>query len=536
MITIPELTTTLQSFSKYKDKTFRPNQGEVVQEVLESDMAISVISAPTGTGKSVIGAVLNQAVGDGIYLVHSKPLQQQLAGDFPEYQILQGRNNYPCLYDEVFDDRMADECIPSAFEECEHFYRPGKKDRYGKYTPASGDCPYMMQKEIVLNHPLRVLNYAYFLTECNGPGRFRDKPIVIADEADQLESALLSHIRLDVTMRMVEKYSLPIPPQDERWSGKWLDWVMGAQNRIANLVGDIGKGFDHGFSIKEQNAILRLDHKLVQFGNLVDETWLCTIEDNRLGERKWTFSPTWLTPQLTRGYFLDHAPQFVLMSATFPPKRILSLCLGIPECEMEYLQLPNLFPPGNRPIHILNSGDMGAKHFEADYPFVRKQILTILNNHPNDKGLIHSVSYKLRDLIMQINPQRMITHNEKDRVNQLYLFKNSRQPLVMVSPSMDRGVSLDGDEARFIIIAKAPFLSLGDRMVKARLDTPHIGRLWYTSMTIQTLEQMAGRGMRSRDDHCAVYCLDRHIGRIYDQNPTLFSNYWHESVRAGGRS
>ena len=523
----------LQSFSKYKDKTFRPHQEQTIQSALDSDMAVTVISAPTGTGKSVIGAVINQFVGDGIYLVHSKPLQQQLADDFPEYEILQGRNNYPCLFEEVFDDRMADECLPDAYTNCDHYYRPAKKSQFG-WMEEEGDCPYMKQKEKVLHHPLRVLNYAYFLTECNGPGRFRGRPIVIADEADQLESALLSFIRLDVTTRMVEKYALPVPPEVERWGGEWVDWTVTAQTRIGLLADDIGKGRDHGYSIREQNAVLRLDGKLQQFLTLVDNSWLCTIETNRLGERKWTFSPTWLTPQLTSTFFLDHAPQFILMSATFPPKRILSLCLGVPEHEIEYIEIPNLFPPENRPIHMLNTGDMGAKNVERDLPLVKAQIKAILDGkHANDKGLIHCVSYKLRDEIMKVAPHRMVTHNEKDRVERLEYFKRSKSNLVMVSPSMDRGVSLKGDEARFVILAKAPFLSLGDRMVKARLETAGVGRLWYTSMTIQTLEQMAGRGMRSRDDHCDVYCLDTHIGRLYEQNPALFSSYWHESVRAG---
>jgi Rad3-related DNA helicase len=64
---------------------------------------------------------------------------------------------------------------------------------------------------------------------------------------------------------------------------------------------------------------------------------------------------------------------------------------------------------------------------------------------------------------MNINNPRLVTHNTQDRSEVIQRFKKSREPLVLVSPSCERGLSLDDDQCRFIIFAKAPFLSLNDK-------------------------------------------------------------------------
>ena len=55
------------------------------------------------------------------------------------------------------------------------------------------------------------------------------------------------------------------------------------------------------------------------------------------------------------------------------------------------------------------------------------------------------------------NGARLVQHDAAHRVSELERFKATSFPLVMVSPSMDRGVDLPGDLCRFIVVMKMPY-------------------------------------------------------------------------------
>ncbi|GAJ16294.1 unnamed protein product, partial [marine sediment metagenome] len=53
------------------------------------------------------------------------------------------------------------------------------------------------------------------------------------------------------------------------------------------------------------------------------------------------------------------------------------------------------------------------------------------------------VSYRLRDfLVKNLEQGKLITHTKWNREDKLEEFKDSPEPLVMLSPSFDRGVDL----------------------------------------------------------------------------------------------
>ena len=43
------------------------------------------------------------------------------------------------------------------------------------------------------------------------------------------------------------------------------------------------------------------------------------------------------------------------------------------------------------------------------------------------------------------------------------------------------------------------------------------GQKWYVLKAAQTLVQMSGRAVRSKDDYCDTYILDRQFGRLFSQ-------------------
>ena len=516
-------------FRNFRDKSFYGYQKDTIEKVLASDKKYIFINSPTGSGKSLQGAVISQLSQSSVYIVHSKSLQEQLREDFPEFSILMGRSNYPCL----------DASTQQNFVGC---------DKCNYLTPRNNcdsffDCEYKLAKQSALDAKLRVLNYAYYFTESNYIGKFSNQDTIICDEADTLESELLGFIRLTMSEYALEKYFIGLPKgkspkKSERILANWKHW---ANESLSKLEIEENK-----LESRLQNSELRgniIDDVLLRqfksLGNLmkrfelfikhVDNSWLLDVQEYR-GRKTYHFMPTWLTSELTQDFFFRHGKKFVMMSATLLTKSVMCRVLGLDESLTEYIDVPSVFPTRNRPIHVNPVANMAGATIEVDTPKLIEEVKRILALHPNEKGLIHTYNYKIAKAVMEIKSDRLITHDGLNKVEKIDLFKESDQPLVMVSPSMDRGVSLNDDLARFIIIAKIPYLYLGDRQTSARMHSGRFGQKWYVNVTIQTLEQMAGRGTRHKEDKCSIYILDKQIERIFSQNSRLFSEYFRDCI------
>jgi len=81
----------------------------------------------------------------------------------------------------------------------------------------------------------------------------------------------------------------------------------------------------------------------------------------------------------------------------------------------------------------------------------------------------------------------------------------SKEPTILVSPSLGFGTDFKGDKGRFQIIVKTPYPPLSNKRIKRKFD---IDKTWYTDKTINALVQMSGRCTRSKDDHSVTYILD----------------------------
>jgi Rad3-related DNA helicase len=106
----------------------------------------------------------------------------------------------------------------------------------------------------------------------------------------------------------------------------------------------------------------------------------------------------------------------------------------------------------------------------------------------------------------------------------LKLFRESDKPLVFVSPSCIRGLSLDDDLARFGICPKMPFLNTQDKAISARLyASGQKGKKWYNSEAGQSVLQMSGRHIRSHTDYGDMFILDSCFGRVRKTLPAWYT-------------
>lgn len=199
------------------------------------------------------------------------------------------------------------------------------------------------------------------------------------------------------------------------------------------------------------------------------------------------------------------------------------------------ISVPSTFDPSRRPIYIHPIAEMTRKNEDHARPLIAAAIEKVVAKHPDDKILIHTVSYALNRFIEDQLRQgdslfRVVTYNaanEKQRAIDRYL---SQPGSVFLAPSLDRGIDLPGDDCRVIVVCKVPFPSLGDKQISARMHSKG-GQTWYSVKTIRSLVQMTGRGMRSADDFCESYILDKmFLESIWRRNRNLLPKWWSDAL------
>lgn len=513
--------------SNFKGKEFRKGQLEAIKSASESDKKVAAIQAPTGSGKSLIGNTVGVINNRSCYLTSTKQLQHQIVKDFPEARHMMGRGNFACNQD--LHNRTADLCIHSRTTPCN--LKP--------------ECLYEIHKQAVLDHPFQILNYHYLLYEANFVGRFTGYPVIICDEADALESLLTGFTELKISSFTLETLDLSLPqyrtPNARDWLGSCQRWAEHTREKVSGRIEVLHKQIMEltpdkklacgvPFLIQEYKTLKTLFFKLSMFAEHVDDSWIFQEIKKNGNTTGWKFQPTWLSKGLSEQYFFRHGEKFVLMSATLPPKTILAHMLGLETDDIDLIEIDSTYPTDIRPVYLNPVADMGYKKYEEDLPKLLNEIQRLVDKHTNERGIIHTVSYKLNNAIMDMNNPRFITHNSHNKDEVLGQFINSKNK-VLVSPSSTRGVDLPDDLCRFIIVAKAPFQGLGDKLVKSRVyGSGSFGRFWYQAQCAQDIVQASGRGVRHKDDYCVTYILDKQAERLIVDNQGLFPRYWLKAV------
>ncbi len=506
---------------------WRDDQYSAVSAIADSDKAHFLLDAPTGIGKSLIGIGTQRMRKEKmVYLCGTKQLQDQIMRDFADIAVsLKGRSNYPCARREsAFPEITAEDCPMGKPSGCTYY----------------SECEYFHQKELAKKADIVVLNNAYFLNEVNGwMSAFSGAGVMIADEVDALDNALMNYIEFKITSRQLEYYNL-LPPVEPDKKGSWLEWIPDAIINLEQQVSITDSrlrqcGFNNWGKTemqenKNKKSKQRLIDKLSFIQTEVDHTWLFYFQESKNHGYEYIFKPVNVGGYANR-FLWDHAQFNVGMSGTIFAADITCRELGIESCD--YMRLESPFPTSNRPIFYKPVVNITRKTAHTQLPILATEIEKDLLNYPDRKVLIHTVSYDIqRYLIENLSCQkRLIWHTSQDREATLEKFKRSRQSLVMLSPSFDRGVDLrESDNVGAQMICKMPYLSLGDPHVKAKVDL-HGGWNWYALKAIQTLVQMTGRSVRSSSQKCDTYIYDEQFSRLQKQVKNILPAWWSDAIQ-----
>ena len=485
--------------SHFPFKNPRAGQLETISEIrkaIDEGYKYIVLEAGTGTGKSAIAYTLSSLYESSYILTVTKQLQDQYLDDFNNISLVKGRKNFICRKDSSL---TCDEgkCIAEGYS-CDD---------------SDTSCDYFMQKNEALNSKTVISNYHYMFLELNYVGDFTKRKLMICDEAHNLENTLMSQLKLEFSLEDLKSYLKMEVGDDilyELENGDYDVWLQfideiknGYQKELVRLV-----NLNKPHLLEKISFIRGQINDCQRFSqNIIHDpySWIFDFNENyEIIE----FKPLKIDSYAKNTLF-KHADVCIFMSATILDYKFFSKCLGIGENEIYPIRRKSPFDLRRNPIKSFDGYNLSFKTINENAPKTLKIISEILENHADEKGIIHTVSKSCKDyLIDNIANPRLTQHNTQNRSEVLNEFKKSSQPLVLVSPSMNEGVDLPGDLCSFQIIYKLPYPDLADKQIRLRSNASED---WYNYKTALSLIQTYGRGMRYEHDSCVTYLIDSRI-------------------------
>ena len=253
-----------------------------------------------------------------------------------------------------------------------------------------------------------------------------------------------------------------------------------------------------------------------------------TSYNEKLRQKELSLEPIWAYDYLDKYVFSKYDMVF-LMSGTILDKNLFCQLNGLDVSKAVYYSIESPFPLKNRPIYYMPVGKMSFKQkeetFERYIPYIKK----LLDKYSTSKGVIHTNSFELSNWIQKsIKDKRLIFHDSTNKDEMLRMHCESKLPTVIVSPSMDTGVSFDDDLARFQIIAKVPYPTLGSQKNKMRqINNPD----WYAWKTVSGIIQMSGRPVRSNRDYADTIIIDGSFGDVMKHSSHFLPNWIQNAIK-----
>lgn len=517
----------------------REQQERAICKVLEEfkkGKKYAVIDCGTGVGKSAIGLTIARSIinnseyegtfDDGAYfLTTQKILQDQYEKDFSKSTglvSLYSSSNYSCKNDKM-----------TSCKEIQSGLRSNSLPK--KFSNCSYECIYKKKKKDFIDHDLGITNFSYFLTEKNYSQKVPNKKVLIIDEAHNLENELSRFVEISISTYFSERILKLKVPKDLNTQFKVYKWIKevyypAVSSKKSFIEKQLEKFGITSSKLEEFQKITKNfdmlsshEKKILQFISLYDkENWVFDIEEKQSSGKRFVFKPIDVS-FYAKQYLLDYADYIIFMSATIISHEGFSLTLGLPFDKIVSIKEDSPFPVKNSPIIFSGCGSMSFKNLQETMPNMIKSIDAILDNHSEEKGIIHTHSIKITEIIKQKiskkHKSRILIAFGSDRDKVLKKHMNSKKPTVLLSPSMSEGVDLKGDLSKFQILCKVPFPYLGDKVTKKKMNK---WSWWYNTQTVRTIIQSVGRSIRSEDDTAVTYILDDDWKRLKSKSKNLF--------------
>lgn len=447
-------------------------------------------------------------------LTITKSLQDQYSDLFPDIHCFKGKNNYqcqvdlqqtadfaPCLYSKKIKDKCFNSCI----------------------------CPYYEAKNKGVYSQVSVLNYRSFF---NLRPFLQKREIFICDEADGIEEEIVGQFTLEINYSFLKSCGInfkKVKTDDLNFAKTWLFDVY---DQVTDQINEIKKTL---IGLSKQTGVDTLKDKQIQMMSRLSkvhnsmkkviEYWdECNFLIEERKADKIVFVPYDIKPLFKEIFGV--ADRVLLMSATLSNHEQYTKTLGISKDEYEYIELESPFNPKKSPIFCSTKYNLSYSNNNKDLSDMLEVCLSLCEKHKDYKGLIHTHTKNItEEFKKRVNgdPRFLIRLDGVSNEEILNIHKESQIPTVLISPSLDTGISLDGDLGRFQIIMKAPYLPLSSKRIKKKFDS---NPDQYSFYMLNTLVQMAGRCTRSKDDYSITYILDGNATKAITTNKHLLPKHF----------
>lgn len=516
----------------------RPNQVEAIEftldKVLKEGKKFVILELGTGVGKSAIAVAvakywarkqaLNGADPGGFFLTTQKILQEQYLRDFGgikgDMVSIKSAANY--------------ECKRAKGQSCGAVRRFIKKNKSDKdLQKCFGDCKYLNAKTKWMNSALSITNYSYFLNITKYTNDVEvPRQLLILDECHNVEQEISGFVDIQIDTPMCNKVDLNLPSfSNEAQSMRWIDDVF--EPRITSRVADLEAEMDYSPDasiINEHEFMDKYMCKLHRFQEMyTTDNWIMNQDDGDAHKhKKLEFKPIDISGYSQETLF-KYGQVVIFLSATVIDAKRFAQQVGIPTDLVASLQIESPFPVKNKPIIYAPQGKMNLDTINETLPKIALAVAAILKRHPNEKGIIHTHSYKILNYLMKnVRDKRLLFQDDKNKEKIISKHMTTTEPTVLVSPSMSEGVDLKGNLSRFQVICKLPFPYLGDKLVQKRKEK---WDWWYSYETAKVIIQSTGRSIRDENDYAVTYVLDEAWAYFWKMNSHLFPPSFHKQFK-----
>ncbi len=541
---------------------------EVINTYLENKYDSIILDAPTGSGKSIIALavsyVLEKLKYSGYILTSEISLYEQYKEDFIKYKLnfgfINGVDNYKChINDEKF-----------SIGEC----------RCRNLNPnllyCRSNCEYLVTRDKAIENKITLLTYNYWLIqrnyvarkmeEADKPVPFQKRDFIFFDEAHKIDDIIQNHFSPKIT-RNIGDYLYEI---SQIINKNGFLFKLNASYNHSNLLKIIERIYDNESTSILFELLKEVESILVPFISIAEEIKTVLKDlypfDKRKLPKEWKRG-LWILDWIKdlhckledyneiitltsvdniikneandeikfncldeRFMIIKHmhkqAGFKIFMSATIgTPQRYANV---IALDKVKFMRIPSDFNYDKSPIFYLPKYKLSYKEKEKNLPYVLKVMDYIIEKkHKNNSGIIHTGSYEFMNYILKNSKykNRLISYvNTQEKLQILNTFKNNKEGLILIGPSLLEGLDLKDDISRFQIFFKVPYPSLSDPLVKAKLKKSNE---WYSWKTEISIFQGVGRSIRTKDDWAITYFIDGTIMNILNNRenfPDHFNN------------
>jgi len=528
---------------KYKPRDYQINALNFIKKSILSNKKYILLNLPTGTGKSFISVAMfanwyrnfiNKEDAKFDIITNSKVLQEQYLRDFEFIKNYKGRSNYYCQH---YDTDCAN---------------GGELNRILKRKCDS--CPYENAKNSWIHGDISLTNFHLFNTLALHQTNVleqRKGNVLIIDEAHDFESVFSDFLSTKINANILKRCGFTLKEVeilDNRFSKikkliSYLDFLE------QKLVPDMKKKLEtYEKRIKNTSDLTKkrqltgyiqaLSGKLLSIHGLFEgykDDPNNMVLDVVINKKEKMYSgvdlitqPIWVYNYI-HDYIWKNYDHVIFMSASILDKDMFSYINGLEPKLTSYYEISTPFPAKNRKIYYLKVGKMNFHNKEKTFKEQIKWIKKILNKYKNKKGIIHTVNYEITEWVKEnVDDERLLFHDTSNRQEILDKHLYSKEPTVLVSPSMMSGVDLKDDLARFQILLKIPYPNISSQKIKSRNKT---NKNWYQFKTCVDIIQSYGRAVRSNEDYADFYILDSNFSDVIKYSSHYLPEYLQSAIK-----